>query len=66
MNTIIAFPTRNRTRSAFRKRPAGTTADIIIFPGVRYEHYDTPEDGGRPKPRSRGKSDHANRIVKRG
>ena len=66
MNRIIAFPTRNRRGRENREHSAGRTADIIIFPGVRYEHYDTPDDGDRPKPRSGGKSDHPNRIVKRG
>ncbi|PSH70569.1 hypothetical protein CU102_00455 [Phyllobacterium brassicacearum] len=50
MGFVIAFPgsTAKRRSTADTKRPA--TAEIMIFPGVRYERY-TPEAPKRTKPK---------------
>ncbi|MGH6862371.1 MAG: hypothetical protein ACRECY_19165 [Phyllobacterium sp.] len=51
MGFVIAFPgsARRHTAKAGIKRQA--TAEITIFPGVRYEHYAAePQKRGKPNP----------------
>ncbi|MDQ0998523.1 hypothetical protein QFZ34_003705 [Phyllobacterium ifriqiyense] len=39
MGFVIAFPGSARTRSNRDQKKRQATAEITIFPGVRYEHY---------------------------
>ncbi|MHC1549700.1 hypothetical protein [Phyllobacterium sp. K27] len=51
MGFVIAFPGSIRTRSNRNQKKRQTTAEITIFPGVRYEHYSA-------KPQKRDKAKH--------
>lgn len=67
MEKVITFPTWSSKRSESRAPSMGKTADIIIFPGVRYEHYSTsPVEGGSRKSSSRMKSGPSSAVTKQG
>lgn len=53
MGFVIAFPGNNR-RNASRAGKRQTTAEITIFPGVRYERYAAePQKRAKLKPQRR-------------
>lgn len=54
MGFVIAFPGSAKTRSNPDARKRQATAEITIFPGVRYEHYAAePQKRGTTKPQRR-------------
>lgn len=50
MGFVIAFPGSAAKRRSTRETKRPATAEIMIFPGVRYERY-TPEAPKRTKPK---------------
>jgi hypothetical protein len=54
MGFVIAFPGSFRARNRQNAGKRQTSAEITIFPGVRYEHYAaTPQKHAKPKPQRR-------------
>jgi hypothetical protein len=47
MATIVEFKSASRRGPALKEK-AGVSADIVLFPGVRYERHPEPET---PKPK---------------
>lgn len=43
MATILEFPHHPATTSRTRSAQSGPAAEIVIFPGVRYERTDEPK-----------------------
>ncbi|MEP7456997.1 hypothetical protein [Phyllobacterium sp. SB3] len=56
MGFVIAFPGSAKTRSNRDTRKRQVTAEITIFPGVRYEHY-------AAEPQKRDKTKHQRRFF---
>jgi hypothetical protein len=50
MGFVIAFPAGATKRRSNTNTKSSATAEITIFPGVRYERY-TPEAPRRTKPK---------------
>lgn len=49
MATILEFPSVTTPPQRARVRAAAPVAEIVIFPGVRYERMDTPSSSAERK-----------------
>jgi hypothetical protein len=54
MATILAFPTtaRGQPRRTQRPLPANTSAEIVFFPGVRYERWLSDQPSAKRRKRT--------------
>ncbi len=47
MASIVRFPPRSARPGKPRQQAAEKEAEIILFPGVRYEYLDADDQGGK-------------------